>query len=341
LRHNLVSDLPGVADFVDPNLVNPWGISASATSPFWISNNGSGTTTVYNTNGQPFPLASPIVVQIPPPAGGTDPGAVTGQISNSTASFPVATGRAASFIFATEDGTISAWNSAVDATHAIIKVDNSASGAVYKGLALATPSSGPQLYATNFNAGTIDVFDGNFAPVISAGAFLDPNIPPGFAPFNIVSFGGNLYVAYAMQDDEKHDDVAGAGNGFVDVFDLNGSLLKRLISNAQLNSPWGMVMAPAAFGAFSGALLVGNFGDGTINAFDPSTGAYLGTMQDKFGNPVSLQGLWAIQLGNGGNGGDPNTLYFTAGISGGGDIEDHGLFGSLSAADNLGACPTP
>jgi uncharacterized protein (TIGR03118 family) len=141
-----------------------------------------------------------------------------------------------------------------------------------------------------------------------------------------------------MQDDEKHDDVAGAGNGFLDVFDLSGKLLQRLVSNAQLNSPWGMAMAPASFGAFDSALLVGNFGDGAINAFDPASGAYLGTMQDKYGNPISQQGLWAIQFGNGGNGGDANTLYFTAGISGGDDVEDHGLFGSFAAADNLGAC---
>jgi uncharacterized protein (TIGR03118 family) len=338
LRHNLVSDLPGIADFVDPNLVNPWGISASATSPFWISNNGSGTTTLYNTDGQAFPPASPIIVQIPPPMGGTDPGAITGQVFNSTTGFAVAAGKPASFIFATEDGTIAGWNSTVDATHAVTKVDNSASGAVYKGLALATAAGGPQLYATNFNAGTVDVFDTNFASVTAAGAFQDPNIPPGFAPFNIANLNGKLYVTYAMQDDEKHDDVAGAGNGYVDVYDLSGKLLQRLISQAQLNSPWGLAMSPGTFGSLSNALLVGNFGDGGINAFDPASGAYLGTMQDKFGNPILQQGLWAIQFGNGGSGGAANTLYFTAGISGGDDLEAHGLFGSFQAADNLGSC---
>jgi uncharacterized protein (TIGR03118 family) len=337
LQHNLISDLPGIADITDSNLVNPWGVAASATSPFWISNNHSGTATVYNSNGQPFPAASPIVVAIPAPDG-TDPGAISGQVFNSTTGFAVATGKPASFIFATEDGTITAWNSGVDATHGVIKVDNSTAGAVYKGLALATADSGPRLYAANFNAGTVDVFDTNFAPVMRAGAFTDPNIPFGFAPFNIQNLGGRLYVTYAKQDDQQHDDVAGPGNGFVDIYDLNGTLLQRLISGAPLNSPWGLAMAPASFGAFSNALLVGNFGSGTIAAFDPATGAPLGTLQDKLGNPIALQGLWALQFGNGGNGGVADTLYFTAGIAGGGAREDHGLFGSLQAADNLGAC---
>jgi uncharacterized protein (TIGR03118 family) len=217
-------------------------------------------------------------------------------------------------------------------------VDNSTAGAVYKGLALATADSGPRLYAANFNAGTVDVFDTNFAPVMRAGAFTDPNIPSGFAPFNIQNLGGRLYVTYAKQDDQQHDDVAGPGNGFVDIYDLNGTLLQRLISGAPLNSPWGLAMAPASFGAFSNALLVGNFGSGTIAAFDPATGAPLGTLQNKLGNPIALQGLWALQFGNGGNGGATDTLYFTAGIAGGGAREDHGLFGSLQAADNLGAC---
>jgi uncharacterized protein (TIGR03118 family) len=337
LQHNLISDLPGIADITDANLVNPWGISASATSPFWISNNHSGSTTVYNGNGQPFPPASPIVVGIPAP-GGTDPGAITGQVFNSTTGFEVATGKPASFIFATEDGTVSGWNGSVDATHSVIKVDRSSAGAVYKGLALATAASGPQLYAANFNSGKVDVFDRNFAPVTTAGAFTDPNIPAGFAPFNIQNLGGKLYVTYAMQNDEKHDDVAGPGNGFVDVYDLSGTLLQRLVSSGPLNSPWGMAIAPANFGSFSNALLVGNFGDGMINAFDVSTGSLLGALQNKLGNPISIEGLWALQFGNGGNGGAADTLYFTAGIAGGGVVEDHGLFGSLQAADNLGAC---
>ena len=340
VRHNLVSDLPGIADFVDANLVNPWGISASATSPFWISNNHAGTATLYNTNGQSFPLASPIVVQIPAPNGGADPGAITGQVFNSTTGFEVAPGKPAAFIFATEDGTISGWNSTVDASHAVIKADNSGSVAVYKGLALGMSSSGPMLYAANFNAGTVDMFDATFASVQAPGAFQDPNLPPGFAPFNIANFGGKLYVTYAMQNDERHDDVPGTGAGFIDVYDLSGALLQRLVSQGPLNSPWGMAMAPANFGALSNLLLVGNFGDGAINAFDPSSGAFRGAMQDKLGNPIAQQGLWALQFGNGGNGGATNTLYFTAGISGGGDPESHGLFGSFQATDNLGPCAT-
>ncbi len=337
-RHNLISDLKGVADITDANLTNPWGIALTATSPFWISNNHSGAATVYNGNGQPFPVANPIRVAIPAPAGGTEPGAITGEIANGTASFEVAAGKPAAFIFATEDGTISGWNSSIDPANAILKVDNSAAGAVYKGLAMAASSSGPRLYAANFFAGTVDVFDGAFAPVSLAGAFVDPNLPPGFAPFNIQNINGALYVTYALQDEDKHDDVAGRGNGFVNVYDLDGHLLQELVAGAQLNSPWGLAIAPQNFGAFSNALLVGNFGNGLINAFDPSTGAYLGTLQDKLGNPLALQGLWALQFGNGGNGGVTNTLYFTAGISGGDELEDHGLFGSIEAADNLGAC---
>jgi uncharacterized protein (TIGR03118 family) len=337
-KRNLVSDLNAVGDIVDPNLVNPWGMSFSATSPFWISNNGSGTATLFNGSGQPFPVASPITVNIPPAPGRTGLGMPTGQVFNSTTAFAVAPGMPAAFIFATEDGTISAWNPGVNAANAVIKVDNSAAGAVYNGLALASPASGPMLYAANLHAGTVDVFDANFNPVSIPGAFTDPNIPAGFAPFNIANLGGNLYVTYAMQDAAQQENVPGPGNGFVDVYDLNGNLLQSLISGAPLNSPWGMAIAPANFGAFSNALLVGNFGDGTINAFDPATGASLGTLQDKFGNPISIQGLWAIAFGNGANGSLTNALYFTAGIAAGGAFEGHGLFGNLQAADNLGVC---
>jgi uncharacterized protein (TIGR03118 family) len=332
-KRNLVSDLNAVTDIVDPNLVNPWGMSLSAAGPLVTSNNGSGTATLYNGTGQPFSPASPIIVNIPPAPGRTGLGMPTGQVFNSTTAFA-----GAAFIFATEDGTISGWYPLVNLTNAMIKVDNSASGAVYNGLALATPASGPMLYATNFHAGTVDVFDANFNPVSIPGAFTDPNIPAGFAPFNIANLGGNLYVTYAMQDAAQQENVPGPGNGFVDVYDLNGNLLESLISGAPLNSPWGMAIAPANFGAFSNTLLVGNFGDGTINAFDPSTGASLGTLQDRFGNPISIQGLRAIVFGNGALAGMTNELYFTAGIAAGGALESHGLFGSLQAADNLGVC---
>ncbi|SRR5579884_98028 len=329
LQHNLVADTPGVADRTDPNLIDPWGISESAASPFWVSDHGTGLATLYNSTG--VPQALKVIIPAGAASGSGAAGKPTGQVQNSAAAsgaFPVATGRAASFIFATEDGTISGWNANVDAAHAIVKVDNSTSGAVYKGLALGTPASGARLYAANFSAGTIDVFDANFNPVtLASGAFTDAQIPAGFAPFNIQNLGGKLYVTYAKQDSDKVHDVAGLGNGYVDVFDLNGNLLQRLAAGGPLNSPWGVAIGPANFGAFSNDVLVGNFGDGKINAFDPATGAFLGALQDPAGNVISIPGLWGLQPGNGGNGGDKNAVYFAAGPGG----EKHGLFGSLQA----------
>jgi len=324
IQHNLVADTPGKADVTDPNLVNPWGISASAASPFWVSDNHSGLTTLYNGSGAIIPL----VVTIAPPKGQSGPAAPTGQVFNSTTSFLLANGKPASFIFATEDGTISAWNGGTAST---LEVDNSASGAVYKGLAAGSNSSGPLLYAANFNAGTIDVFDGSFKSTTVSGGFKDSTLPSGFAPFNVYNAGGKLYVAYAKQDSMKHDDTAGAGNGFVDIFDTDGNLQKRLISNGALNSPWGMAIAPATFGPFGGALLVGNFGDGKINAYEASTGTLLGTLQDKNGNAIVIDGLWGLLFGNGKSGGDQNTLYFTAGP----EDESHGLLGSLAPPSNI------
>jgi uncharacterized protein (TIGR03118 family) len=329
LVHNLVSDLPSMADYEDPNLVNPWGLATTASSPFWLGNNGTGTSTLYGTTGAPVAL----VVTVPSPSGPTG-GAVSGVIANTTTSFTVATGKAASFIFCTEDGTVSGWNSSVNATAAIVTVDNSKANSVFKGCAIGGTSTAPVLYVTDFHNGVVDMFDGTFKPITpAAGAFTDSGIPAGFAPFNVMNFGGKIFVTYAQQDAEQHDDVAGAGNGFVDVFDGSGSLLTRLVARGALNSPWGMQMAPATFGKFSGALLVGNFGDGTINAFDPTTGAQLGTLQDPTGHPLTVMGLWGLLFGNGGRGGDPSTLYFTAGIPGpyGEDNESHGLFGSIQA----------
>ncbi len=332
LETNLVSNLAGVAKTTDPNLVNPWGIVASATSPFWINDNGSGLSTLYTGAGVPQSL----VVTIPPP-GGSPAGttaAPTGIVFNSTSSDFVVTsggksGKAA-FIFATEDGTISAWSPAVNATNAILEVDKSAATppAVYKGLALGSNSTnGNLLFATNFSAGTVDVFDKNFAAVnLGAGAFTDPTLPAGFAPFGISNIGGKLYVTYAMQDADKHDDVAGAGNGFIDVYDTSGHMLQRLVSGGNLNSPWGLALAPSNFGSLSNDLLVGNFGDGLINAYNPTTGAFVGQVTDIRGNAVHVDGLWGLSFGNGGSAGPTNTLFFTAGVNG----ERDGLFGSLS-----------
>ncbi len=320
-QDNLVSDIPGLADNLDSNLVNPWGMASSATSPFWISDNRTGVSTLYNGSGQPFPVGSPLVVTIPPPSGGTPPSAPTGQVFNGTTDFA-----GARFIFATEDGTISGW---VSGTSAGLMKDNSASGAVYKGLAIGNNSSGNFLYATNFNAGTIDVFDKNYNQVSLSGNFTDPNLPPGYAPFNIQNSGGKLYVTYALQDAAKHDDVAGLGNGFVDVYDTDGNLLQRLISNGPLDSPWGIALAPTGFGDFSNDLLIGNFGDGLINAFDPLTGNFLGSLLNDTSNPLTIEGLWGLRFGNGGPGFNSDFLYFTAGIPGDGNVEDHGLFGSI------------
>ena len=322
-RQNLVSDLPGVADRIDPNLVNPWGIAYGPTTPFWISAAGTGVSTIYDGNGVPTRTA----VAIPGPAGSKLPGAPTGIVFNpSTTDFAVAPGQPARFIFATEDGTIAAWNSGAAA---VTKADLSALGAVYKGLALANSGGKNYLYAANFSAGRVDVFDANFTPATVGGSFTDPNLPASFAPFNIQNIGGKLYVTYAKPDAEKHDDVSGPGNGYVNVFDTSGNLLQRLVSQGPLNSPWGVVLAPAGFGGYGGALLVGNFGDGLINAFNPATGAWLGALRDGSGKALAIDGLWGLTFGNGTRAGDTHTLYFTAGIAGGGAVEDHGLFGSI------------
>jgi uncharacterized protein (TIGR03118 family) len=333
LVHNLVADVAGVADFTDPNLVNAWGISITATSPFWLCDGGTGLSTVYTSSATAFSISATKVV-IPPSASGGNK-VCTGIVANSvTTAFLVgATNpRNASFIFATEGGTISGWANAVDPLNAQIAVDNSAAGAVYKGLAIVntgTTSGTPQLYAANFNSGAIDVFGQDWKPVkLDAGAFTDPAVPAGFAPFNIQNLGGKLYVTYAKQDPNKKFDVPAVGNGHVSIYDVNGKLLQHLISGGQLNSPWGVQIAPAnTFGKFSGDLLVGNFGDGLINAYNPTTGALVGTLQDQNGNNIRISGLWGLQFGNGGSGGDVNSLFFTAGPS----AQQHGLFGVIEA----------
>lgn len=316
-QHNLVSDIPGLADFLDPSLVNPWGISSSATGPFWISNAGTGTSTVYNTFG-----VKSLSVTIPTP--GTPPSSPTGQVFNNAGAFAVTPGKNAVFLFATEDGTIAGWNPTVNPASAVTMVDNSPSGAIYKGLAISGSGATARLYGANFHAGTVDVWDGNFAPI--SGGFVDPTLPSGYAPFNVQNIGGNIFVAYAQQDALKEDEVAGPGFGYVSMFDPLGAFLGRFASGGVLNAPWGLALAPLSFGAFGGDLLVGNFGDGRINAFDPVTGLFQGALAQADGTPLEIDGLWGLIFGNGGNGGDPNTLYFTAGI----DDETHGLFGSIA-----------
>ena len=327
LVHNLVSDIPGLADQFDKNLVNPWGNAFSPTSPFWIGDNGAGASTLYTGAGAPVALV--VAIPAPPPTSAGTPGAVTGVIwnGNTTAFIIGQGGKAASFMFCTEDGTISGWNAGTTAT---ILVDNSAAGANYKGCVTGGTATAPLLYAANFGTGKVDVFDGTFKPVTAAGAFVDSGVPAGFAPFNVAVLGGNVYVTYAKQDNEKHDDVAGPGNGYVSVFGANGNLVKHLIAQGPLNSPWGLAIAPASFGGYAGDLLVGNFGDGMINAFDPTTGKQLGFLTDVEGGAIAIPGLWSLEIGNGGSS-DAATLYFTAGIPGpfGEPAESHGLLGSI------------
>ena len=318
VRHDLVSDQPGLADVTDPNLVDPWGVSFSGTGFFWVSNTGKGNSTLYNGSG----AIQSTVVTVPAATMGKQ-GTPTGQVFNGDATaFLLSNGSAARFIFSTEDGTISGWSGGTLAT---ITVDNSASGAVYYGLAIGKNAAGATLlYAPNFTTGNIDVFDSKYAATKVSGGFADPGVPAGYAPFNIWPLGGKLYVAYAKQG--PLSGVAGAGSGYVSVFDFDGTLQKHLISGGPLNAPWGLAIAPSTFGAFGGNLLVGNFGDGTINAFDLNTGAAQGTLQGSDGNPIVYSGLWALIFGNGGTGGDRNTLYITAGVGG----LAHGLFSSLA-----------
>jgi uncharacterized protein (TIGR03118 family) len=371
LQTNLVSDLAGVAKVQDPNLVNPWGLSESAGSAFWVSDNNAGVSTLYNPNPQVGkPIIQPLVVSIPAPgdplgATGTPTGTVFNIDGGATGGFQLSgfdkngnpISASAVFLFVTEDGTIVGWNPNVNpqgfdptkaGTYGIIAVDNSANpsaadGAVYKGLAIATGSNGPifandpnsatVLYASNFRSGQVEVYDTNFTRVtLPTGAFTDTDIPKGYAPFNVQVLGNKVYVTYAKQDKDKHDDDAGPHRGFVDVFNLDGTPglsggNERLVSRGPLDSPWGLALAPSTFGSLAGALLVGNFGNGHINAFNATTGAFMGELKDPDGEAIQIDGLWALKVGNGGNGGDTGTVYFTAGL----DHEQHGLFGSLTS----------
>jgi uncharacterized protein (TIGR03118 family) len=330
LVRNLVSDIPDLADHTDPNLVGAWGISESGSSPFWISDAGTGLTTLYDSSGDVIAL----VVGIPASKAGGSAGVPTGTVWNGTTGFQVASGKAAAFLFDSLDGTISGWNPTADRAHTIIMVDNSSAGAEYTGLAIGTINSNSYLYAANFHAGTIEVYSSTFEQMTFTNGFKDPLIPAGYAPFNIQNLGGKLYVAYAQQNAGQNFANSGPGLGYVDVFDTGGNLLRHLVAGGWLNAPWGLAIAPAGSGDFAGDLLVGNFGDGTINVFNPSTGAYVATLMDPIGAPIVIPNLWALQPGNGGSGGDANAVYFTAGIPGP-DNGNHGLFGRLQAAPGV------
>jgi uncharacterized protein (TIGR03118 family) len=324
LQTNLVSDVPGLATSTDPQLKNPWGLVAAPGGPWWVSDNGTGVSTLYNGAGQPFPIPSPLTVNIPTgsatPSGTT--ATPTGVVFNGSHSdFIVsqgATSGPAFFIFATLDGTISGWNPKVNFTNVIKMVDNSASGASYTGLALANNGSGNFLYAANNAAGTIDVFNSQFQAATLDGSFTDPHLPSGFAPYDIQLLKGKLYVTFAPQNF--------SANGLVDIFDTNGHFLKRLVTGGNLNQPWGLTIAPDDFGAVRGALLVGNVGDGHIDAYNPNTGDFRGQVLDTTGKPITIPGLWSLKFGDDGLAGSEDGLFFTAGINGYAD----GLLGSLT-----------
>jgi uncharacterized protein (TIGR03118 family) len=347
----LVSNQPGKAPVTDPNLQNAWGVAFTpAASPFWIADNNSGLSTLYDGDGTIVPLV--VTIPCPSPAGqgsscpqtAAPTGIVWNPTTNPATAFLVpGTQLPASFIFDSEDGTLSAWTGGLNpADNAVLAVNNStvpnaANGAVYKGLVVGVNVKGVFLFATNFRAGTIDVFapapsmstTGFYVPATTDGGFSDPNIPPGFAPFGIQNINGDLFVTYAKQNAVKHDDVAGRGNGFVDVFDTDGHLLRRFASRGTLNSPWGVARASFAFGRFSGKILVADFGDGKINVFE-SDGTFIGHLNDTNGKPISIDGLWTLTLGGGAKA-SSDTLYFTAGPNN----ETNGLFGTITpASDN-------
>jgi uncharacterized protein (TIGR03118 family) len=318
---NLTSDGKVTASFTDPNLVNPWGISYAPGGDFWVSDNATGLTTLYDGTGKPQSL----VVTIPPPAGGHGPSAPTGQVYNAGPNFIVTeSGKSgpAAFIFVTEDGTISGWSPTVDVENAVTAVDNSATKAVYKGIAIVPAGSATELMVTNFRSGFVEIYDGTFK---LTGQFRDTGLPADYAPYNVAVLNNTIYVTYAKQNKAKHDSKSGVGFGYVDVVGADGTLVTRLVSKLGLNAPWGLALAPSSWGVDAGALLVGNFGDGSISLYNPSEGEFFGALATASGELI-IKDLWAIVPGNGGAGGSASELYFTAGLA----HEKHGLFGSLT-----------
>ncbi|HWE36085.1 MAG TPA: TIGR03118 family protein [Isosphaeraceae bacterium] len=324
---NLVSDVSGLAAVTDPNLKNPWGMSAGPGSPLWVSDQGTGVATLYTGAGQPFPPPpnGPLVVTIPPPAGSAANGNPTGQVFNGNANdFNLTTGGHAVFLFASLNGTITGWNGA-SGTNAQLAVTTP--GAVYTGLAIGDSSQGTVLYAADARNNRIDVFDSTFHPThFAAGAFTDPTVAAGYNVYGVHRIGDTVYVTYAHAGGFANT----LGGGFVDAYSADGVLKMHVGLGGNFNpfnAPWGVALAPSGFGQFGGDLLVGNFLDGHINAFDPTTGAFLGQLTEQNGVPFTEPGLWALKFGQGGLGGDPNTLFFTAGIGG----EAHGLLGEIKA----------
>ena len=330
---NFVSDIPGFGFIQDPVLVNPWGIAFRGTSPFWVANNGTSSSTLYRGDVAGSPLVkNPSLSQVTVPGG-----LPTGVVGNSTTDFAITPCSVAScpaaFIFSSITGNIVGWNPSAGPNSTTGVIAASHPGRVYTGLAIGSNSGGNRLYAANFASGLIDVYDGTYTLTTTTGSFADPTIPTTagntFRPFTIQNIGGSLYVMYAKVGIDGKDE-AGVGNGFVRRFNTDGVRdLTFGINNGPLNSPWGIAIAPASFGIFGAALLIGNFGEGnpSIHAFNPTTGAFLGTIQNENGDGIAIDELWGLQFGNGVNGGDPGTLYFTAGTG----EEEHGLFGSLKS----------
>jgi len=322
-RHNLVSDGTIAAAHTDPHLVNGWGVAFNPFGFVWVAAADGMVSTLYDGHGN----VQSLVVQIPSPTASTG-GHPTGIVFNGSDGFVATKGTASGpsrFLFATEQGVIAAWSPTVDLTHALRMVNNSAMGSSYKGLALGAGGKGQLLYAADFFHARVDVFDSSFRHVLlHAGAFTDPNIPRGFAPFGIQAIGGDIYVTYAKQG-AGGDEAHGPGLGYVDVYTPTGYLIRRIASRGCLNAPWGIAMSPAGFGDLSNKLLIGNFGDGRINAFSPTSGVPLGALHDQNGHTIVIDGLWGMQFGNGLADQSVNTLFFAAGP----DEESHGLYGRL------------
>jgi len=327
VEHDLASDVAGKADLTTARLVNAWGMAQGPTTPVWVAANETNKAFLFTGDGVGAPVTKiPLIVSVPAEG-------ITGQVFNGNGGFVVDDGHgnsgSAIFIFDSESGDVSGWNPVVPPPQFSTQAQPGAhvNGAIFKGLAIAQNGGSTFLYAADFHNNKIDVFNSLWQKVNLGGSFTDPNLPKGYAPFDITALNGELFVSYAQQDATKTDEIAGQGKGFVDVYDTAGHLSRRLVSRGNLNAPWGMAVAPTGFGDLGGALIVGNFGDGRLHAYDPQTGTPMGTLRRANGNPMVIDGLWALMFGNGTSAGN-TTLLFSAGPK----DESHGLYGSITAA---------
>jgi uncharacterized protein (TIGR03118 family) len=319
----LVSDGSVPADFTDLHLKNPWGVAFNPFGFNWVANNHTGSSTLYDGKGQ----ANALVVHIPG-VDGEEAGEPTGIVYNGGTGFVVSDGvkrGPARFIFAGEDGTITGWSPDVNLNEAIVAVDRSGQEAAYFGLAIAGNGAGHRLYATNFHSGRVEIFDATFKRVFLPGAFVDPRLPVGYAPFGIQNVNGDIVVTFAKRLPDEDDEAVGAGLGIVDLFDADGHFISRIAAFGELNAPWGIALAPRSFGRFGGALLIGNFGDGTINAYDLRDGTFLGKLRRPTGKALRIEGLWGMAFGNGLLDQPTNTLFFAAGVH----DEKGGAYGAI------------